>query len=182
MPLFFLVGGASSGKSSLAVQLAVSRGRPVAVVVTAEARDSEMAARIARHRAERPADWEVIEEPLDVAAAVAKAPNGHSVILDCLTLWVSNLIERGLDDEAIRERAVEAVEVAAGRGGLTIAVSNEVGSGIVPMSALARRFRDVHGSVNALWAARAERSALMVAGRMIALTDPAELLDEAGRD
>ncbi|HSO56316.1 MAG TPA: bifunctional adenosylcobinamide kinase/adenosylcobinamide-phosphate guanylyltransferase, partial [Actinomycetes bacterium] len=96
MALTLLLGGARSGKSALAERLAARFDGPVAVVVTAEARDAEMAERIRRHRAGRPAGWRTVEEPLDLEAAIARAPEDALVLLDCLTLWVSNLMEQGL--------------------------------------------------------------------------------------
>ena len=160
MPLTFLLGGARSGKSSLAVRLAGAAGAPVVFVATAEARDEEMAERIAHHRAERPPGWTTIEEPLELHAAVTSAPDGAVVVIDCLSLWVANLLEQQREPDLV-------VPV---RPGLTIAVSNEVGLGIVPANELARTFRDVLGGVNALFARCASRSLLMVAGRTLELT------------
>jgi adenosyl cobinamide kinase/adenosyl cobinamide phosphate guanylyltransferase len=164
MSLTFLLGGARSGKSSLAVRLAGKSGAPVVFVATGEARDAEMAERIARHRAERPAGWETVEEPLALAAALAAAPGDSCVVVDCLSLWVANLLERG-------EEADGAAAVAAARPGATIAVSNEVGLGIVPATPLGRRYRDVLGRVNAIWADAAAETFLVVAGRRLRLTD-----------
>ena len=105
MPLTLLLGGARSGKSALAVELAGRWEGPVAMVVTAEARDAEMAERVRRHRAGRPAGWRTLEEPLELEAALAEAPRDAAVVVDCLTLWVSNLMERGLSDEQVVRRA-----------------------------------------------------------------------------
>ena len=168
MSLTFLLGGARSGKSSLAVRLAGKSGAPVVFVATGEARDAEMAERIARHRAERPAGWETVEEPLALAAALAAAPGDSCVVVDCLSLWVANLLERG---EEAEEAAAGAAAVAAARPGATIAVSNEVGLGIVPATPLGRRYRDVLGRVNAIWADAAAETFLVVAGRRLRLTD-----------
>jgi adenosyl cobinamide kinase/adenosyl cobinamide phosphate guanylyltransferase len=121
-----------------------------------------MAARIEAHRRERPAGWTTIEEPLDLSAALAAAPAGSAVVVDCLSLWVSNLLERGREPD-------DLAPVAAARQGVTIAVSNEVGLGIVPANELARRFRDVLGRVNAAWVAASDEAFLCVAGRAIAL-------------
>lgn len=170
MPLTFLLGGARSGKSSLAVRLAAESGRKVVVLATAEAReDAELAARIGRHRLERPAAWSTVEEPLDLVGALRGAEDEAFVVVDCLTLWVANALEAGWDDEAVERAAAEAAGLAAARPGPTVVVSNEVGMGIVPVSALGRSFRDVLGRVNAVFAAEADRACLVVAGRTLEL-------------
>jgi adenosyl cobinamide kinase/adenosyl cobinamide phosphate guanylyltransferase len=179
MALTLLLGGARSGKSALAVRAAQGWAGPVEVVVTAEARDGEMAARIRRHRAERPADWRTVEAPHELEAALEGAVAGALVIVDCLTLWVSNLMEQGLDDTAVARRAGASAALAAARAAPTLAISNEVGSGVVPAAALARRYRDLLGQVNATWAAAATRTLLLVAGRALSLQDPLTALGEA---
>jgi adenosylcobinamide kinase / adenosylcobinamide-phosphate guanylyltransferase len=177
MGLTLLLGGARSGKSALAVRLAERWGGPVTVVATLEPGDPEMAERIVRHRAARPAGWSTVEAPVELERALAGAAADACVVVDCLTLWVANLLERGLADDQIRGRAREAAALAAARGAPTVAVSNEVGAGIVPAAALARRYRDLLGEVNAAWAAAAETAVLLVAGRVLPLLDPASLLD-----
>jgi len=179
MALILLLGGARSGKSALAVRAARAWTGPVEVVVTAEARDAEMAARIQRHRAERPDGWRTVEAPRELEAALRDAAAGALVIVDCLTLWVSNLMEAGLDDEAVARRAREAAALAS-RAAPTLAISNEVGSGIVPGAALARRYRDLLGEVNAAWAGAADQALLLVAGRALPLQDPLAALEAAG--
>jgi adenosylcobinamide kinase / adenosylcobinamide-phosphate guanylyltransferase len=179
MALTLLLGGARSGKSALAVRLAGRWHGPVTVVVTGEARDDEMAERIRRHRAERPGAWPTVEAPRELEAALAGAPAGAFVLLDCLTLWVSNLMEEGLDDEQVVARARSAATAAASRAGPTVAVSNEVGAGIVPADALSRRYRDLLGQVNAVWAAAADQALLLVAGRAVPLADPLAALGVA---
>jgi adenosylcobinamide kinase/adenosylcobinamide-phosphate guanylyltransferase len=169
MGLTLLLGGARSGKSALAVRRAPSSGAPVLFIATAEALDDEMASRIARHRAERDAGWTTIEAPLDPAAALAEAPPQACVVLDCLSLWVANLVQRGLAEEEVVRRAADAAALAAARQGPTIAVSNEVGMGVVPEFELGRRYRDVLGRVNAVWAEQADEALLVVAGRTLAL-------------
>ncbi len=171
MSLTVLLGGARSGKSALAVRTAVRTGRPVVWIATGEPRDEEFAARIEAHRASRPTEWTTIEEPVDLDAALGKVPDDACAVVDCLTLWVSNLIERDLDDAAIAQRASDTAAIAAARRVPTIAVTNEVGLGIVPANALARRYRDVLGRTNAAWVAAASRSSLVVAGRAIELTE-----------
>jgi adenosyl cobinamide kinase/adenosyl cobinamide phosphate guanylyltransferase len=175
MTLTVLLGGAGSGKSRLAVRTAQGWDGPVAVVVTAEARDDEMAEKIRRHRANRPKDWVVVEEPLELEAALISLPDDTHVIVDCLTLWVSNLVEKGATDHQIEEHARSAAKAAGARTAEVLVVSNEVGSGIVPSNALARRYRDVLGRVNAVWAEAAERTFLVVAGRVVPLAAPDHL-------
>jgi len=172
MPLTLLLGGARSGKSALAARLAGRWDGPVTVVVTGEARDAEMAERIRRHRAGRPGHWGTVEAAREVEAALAGAPADAYVVLDCLTLWVSNLLEQGLDDRRVEELARSAAATAAARAAPTVAVSNEVGAGIVPADALSRRYRDLLGQVNAVWADAADQALLLVAGRAVPLLDP----------
>lgn len=179
MALTLLLGGARSGKSALAVRLAGRWDGPVTVVVTGEAGDAEMAERIRRHRAERPGAWPTVEAPRALEAALAGAPAGAFVLLDCLTLWVSNLVEEGLDDGQVVARARSAAAAAAARAAPTVAVSNEVGAGIVPADALSRRYRDLLGQVNAVWAAAADQALLLVAGRAVPLADPLAALGVA---
>jgi adenosylcobinamide kinase / adenosylcobinamide-phosphate guanylyltransferase len=182
MPLTLLLGGARSGKSALAVRLAGRWDGPVTVVVTGEARDAEMADRIRRHRAGRPGHWCTVEAPREPEAALAAAPADAFVVLDCLTLWVANLLEQGLDDRRVEDLARSAAATAAARPAPTVAVSNEVGAGIVPADALSRRYRDLLGQVNAVWAAAADQALLLVAGRAVALADPLDLLGPAPAD
>jgi len=168
MSFVFLLGGARSGKSALAQRVAATSGRPVVVVVTAEPRDADMAERIRRHQSSRPSGWRTVEAPVDVAGVVRSLPTDDFVIVDCLTLWVSNLIEAGHSAQEIDEAAgVLATELAPRSA---VVVSNEVGLGIVPDNELSRAFRDALGSVNAIFAAKAERAVLMVAGRGLDLS------------
>jgi adenosylcobinamide kinase / adenosylcobinamide-phosphate guanylyltransferase len=164
--LTFLLGGARSGKSSLATKLALDQGGPVTVIATAEARDDEMAERIRLHREERPEGWSTIEEPVALEEALRRVPAGDAVVLDCLSLWVANLLERDEDVDAHNERALTLV---LARTASTIVVSNEVGLGIVPASELGRRYRDLLGRANARWAAAADEAAFVVAGRVLRL-------------
>ena len=169
MGLTFLVGGARSGKSTLALRLARESGRPVVFVATSEPRDEEMIERIERHRRERSPDWSTVEAPLDLAEALAAAPEEACVVLDCLTLWTSNALEAGWSDAAVARAAEGVARLAAARIAPTVVVSNEVGLGVVPDTPLGRRYRDVHGRVNAIFAAAAERACLVVAGRALEL-------------
>jgi adenosyl cobinamide kinase/adenosyl cobinamide phosphate guanylyltransferase len=169
MALTLLLGGARSGKSALALRRARASGGPVVFVATGEARDAEMTERIARHRAERDRRWSTVEAPTDLAAALVATPPGACAIVDCLSLWVANLLERGDGEEVVAQLAGEAARLAASRDGPTIAVSNEVGMGVVPPYELGRLYRDVLGRVNAIWAARAAEATLVVAGRPLRL-------------
>ncbi|HYJ00313.1 MAG TPA: bifunctional adenosylcobinamide kinase/adenosylcobinamide-phosphate guanylyltransferase [Thermoleophilaceae bacterium] len=169
MALTLLLGGARSGKSSLALRRALGFGGPVLFVATGEAGDDEMTERIARHRAERPATWTTVEASLELGRALSAAPAEACVIVDCLSLWVANLLLRGDDEETVMASALEAARRAAGRTAPTIAVSNEVGMGVVPVHALGRRYRDVLGRVNAVWADAAAEATLVVAGRPLRL-------------
>jgi adenosylcobinamide kinase/adenosylcobinamide-phosphate guanylyltransferase len=137
-------------------------------VATAQGLDAEMAERIAHHRERRGAGWHTIEAPHHLADAIDAAPAG-ALLVDCLTLWLTNHMlaqgDIGADIEADIGAETDGVEAALGRrGGLAVLVSNEVGSGIVPDNALARRFRDLQGRLNQRLAARADRVVLVVAG------------------
>jgi adenosylcobinamide kinase/adenosylcobinamide-phosphate guanylyltransferase len=168
VPLALLIGGARSGKSALALGRAAS-AVDVVFVATGEARDEEMAARIEQHRRERPGHWTTVEEPLALRAALESADPGAYLIVDCLTLWVANLAEAGRSDEEIEVEATEAARAAGARPGATVVVTNEVGLGIVPDTPLGRRYRDVLGRVNAVFASAADEAHLVVAGRAIPL-------------
>ncbi|HEY4026627.1 MAG TPA: bifunctional adenosylcobinamide kinase/adenosylcobinamide-phosphate guanylyltransferase [Candidatus Dormibacteraeota bacterium] len=177
MPFLLLLGGARSGKSALAVRIAAGSGAAVTFIATGEAGDQEMAERIARHRAERPSAWATVEAPVAVLDAVAAAPAGDLLVVDCLTLWVSNLLLGGDRGGGIVAAAGDLAGALAERAGGAVVVSNEVGLGIVPANRLARDFRDTLGSVNAAFAARAERTALVVAGRVHELTASSDFLE-----
>lgn len=169
MPLLLLIGGARSGKSELALRLAREQAAPVVFLATGEPGDDEMQARIDQHRRERPASWRTIEEPIHLREVLETIEEQNCVVVDCLTLWVANVLERhGAADTETQAGAAAAI--AAARQGLTIAVSNEVGLGLVPDNPLGRSYRDLLGRVNSLWADAAEDTYLLVAGRAIALT------------
>ncbi len=177
MALTVLIGGARSGKSSLAVEIGRRHGGPVTYIATATPLDEDMTERIDRHRAERPAGWTTIEEPIDLVGAMTRADESL-VIIDCLTLWTSHLMLHGHSDDDIDVRAIEAAHAAATRRATVVAVSNEVGLGIHPDTDLGRRFRDVLGRVNQSWVGAASRSLLLVAGRAVELSDPWPFLDD----
>jgi adenosylcobinamide kinase / adenosylcobinamide-phosphate guanylyltransferase len=164
--LVVLLGGARAGKSTLAVELARSWGGPVTYVATAEAGDDEMARRIEQHRAQRPQEWTTIEEPLALGDALRALDDRALAVVDCLTLWVANLMARG---DPVLAEANAVAELAAKRGAPVIAITNEVGLGIVPATPLGREYRDVLGSVNATFVRRATDAAFVVAGRPLAL-------------
>jgi len=172
MSLTLLLGGARSGKSALAVRLASTSGRPVILVATAEARDEEMAERIRRHREERPVDWSTIEVPLDLHEAIGGLHDDAFVILDCLSLWVSNAIESGVSDDEIVEQARAVAATLAARQAPAVTVTNEVGLGIVPANELARRYRDILGRVNVTFVEAADAAYFVIAGKALPLEEP----------
>ena len=178
MTSLFVLGGARSGKSRFA--LAQHQGqRRVAFLATGQATDADMAARIARHRAERPAPWRTIEEPLDIAARLREAaPAVDGVVVDCLTLWVANLLRRG-DAEADIVKSADALATAIAQRLTTLTlVSNEVGLGVHPATAEGRQFRDLLGVVNQRVAAACDRVVFLVAGVPLVVKDRRTPLDD----
>ncbi len=189
--LMLILGGARSGKSTFAERLANTSGKPVAFIATATASDEDMRTRITHHRSSRPAEWTTIEEPLDLVSALQQAaPHADILLLDCITLWLSNWLARNgevnLDEdptESVRlnkealaeiERLLTTLDTLAIDKTLLV-VSNEVGLGIVPMYALSRAYRDILGRINQRLAQRAERVYLLIAGLAVDL----KKLDEA---
>ena len=173
--LTFLVGGARSGKSTLAVALGRRFDGDVVFVATAEAGDDDMAARIERHRAERPG-WPTVEASRELVDAVTSSDPTAMLIVDCLTLWVANLVLGDVDAGEIAARAAAVADALRRRQGPSVVISNEVGMGIIPDHPLGRHYRDVLGTVNQVVARRAVRTLLLVAGRTLELNDPLELL------
>jgi adenosylcobinamide kinase / adenosylcobinamide-phosphate guanylyltransferase len=171
----FLLGGARSGKSALAVELGRRHDGPVVFVATCPVIDDDVASRIARHRVTRPA-WPTVEEPVELAGVVEQADRDALVIVDCLTLWVSNLMLRGDDEPDVTAAAAAFAGALLARPGSAVVVSNEVGSGVHPEHELGRRYRDLLGRTNQIVAAAAENTLLLVAGRAIRLDDPWGLL------
>jgi adenosyl cobinamide kinase/adenosyl cobinamide phosphate guanylyltransferase len=171
-----LIGGARSGKSSLAVEIGRRHDGPVVVIATATPLDDDMADRIARHRAERP-DWPTFEEPCELVEAVDAVPADALVLVDCLTVWVSNLMWRGDDEATITQHADRLTLAVAARIAPTVLITNEVGLGVHPETDLGRRYRDALGRVNARVAAGVDRTLFMVAGRALPTVDPWEVLD-----
>lgn len=163
--IVFITGGARSGKSRFAQKTAEGWSGQLLYIATAEVRDPEMAARVAAHRADRGARWAAREEPLNLPAALEEAAGYGGALLDCLTLWASNLLEAHPDDEAAVQGHVRRFLAALERyPGRLAVVTNEVGSGIVPVNALARRFRDVAGKLNQEVALRSDEAYLVVSG------------------
>lgn len=177
--LVLILGGARSGKSAMAETLARRAPGRVTYIATAEARDDEMRRRIERHQSERPAEWTTVEEPLDLAGTVrGVAPESDVVLIDCLTLWLSNhlctvdLEESGPAREAaesglvalIEDTSAAIVEAARTSDATLLVVSNEVGLGLVPATTLGRVYRDLLGTINRRLAAKADSVLLMVAG------------------
>jgi adenosylcobinamide kinase/adenosylcobinamide-phosphate guanylyltransferase len=159
--LILVLGGARSGKSRHAERLISDYPPPWVYIATAEALDDEMRERIAQHRARRDGRWQVIEAPHALADVVRGLPAEQPLLIDCLTLWLSN---RLLADANLEQEIATLVEALATRTAATLIVSNEVGLGIVPDNALARRFRDIAGIANQVLAARADRVEFVAAG------------------
>ncbi len=161
--IMLITGGARSGKSRYAEERARSMGSRLLYVATAEPGDEEMARRIAAHRGRRGTEWTTIEAPIEIASALREKRGFDAAVLDCVTLWLSNLMACG--GESRIERAVdEFIAAARGFGAPVFIVTNELGSGIVPDNALARSFRDLAGWTNQRLAEAADEVVLMVAG------------------
>ena len=159
--LTLVLGGARSGKSAYAEALVTALPPPWCYLATAQAWDNEMKERIGEHRARRAEGWQTLDAPHDLAATLAALPPGRPVLVDCLTLWLSN---RLLAEAELATESAALVAALAAHDGPVVAVSNEVGLSIVPDNALARRFRDAQGRLNQMVAARAERVVFTVAG------------------
>jgi adenosylcobinamide kinase/adenosylcobinamide-phosphate guanylyltransferase len=189
--LVLILGGARSGKSSFAQTLA----RGIAVddvlfVATAEARDDEMTERIARHRESRPSEWETREVPRYLGETLSEKPSSHKVVLiDCLTLWISNILLSFSEqadfseiEEQVRSEIDSLIAVTEQRRGTTIVVSGEVGQGIVPESVLARRYRDLLGWANQMLAERADAVYQLTAGLSVNVKQLAQSIDQCVAD
>jgi adenosylcobinamide kinase/adenosylcobinamide-phosphate guanylyltransferase len=174
--LILILGGARSGKSAFAQRLAQRKGQQILFVATAEADDQEMQERIKRHQANRPREWHTVEEPLHLERILTENTQYDLILIDCLSLWVSNLLCH--QDEPLVNTTKESTILATTSRLLDIykqsqatllLVSNEVGMGVVPPYPLGREFRDIQGQVNQLIASRADQVYLVVAGLAVAL-------------
>ncbi|HJM74585.1 MAG TPA: bifunctional adenosylcobinamide kinase/adenosylcobinamide-phosphate guanylyltransferase [Dehalococcoidia bacterium] len=177
--LWFVTGGARSGKSRFAEGLARESGRPVVYIATMQPRDDELRRRVERHRNDRPSAWQTIEAPVELSSALASTDGDACALVDCLSLWVANRL-MALGDQpdvaaiealetALLDQAASLVRVASEREGPTVTVTNEVGAGVVPEYALGRAYRDLLGVTNQRVAAHAARAWLMVSGRPLEL-------------
>lgn len=181
--LIVVGGGARSGKSAFALALAGRLGARRAFVATAQAFDAEMERRIAAHRRERGDAYVTVEEPLDLPGALARLDGIEVVVVDCLTLWISNLLLRGDTEERVAAEVERLAVALAARRHHAVLVTNEVGMGLVPDTALGRAFRDASGRAHQQLAARADRLYLAILGCMVRLRpDPLCLVrpDAAG--
>ena len=171
--LELILGGARSGKSALAERRAMESGLEVCYLATAEGRDGEMVARIAHHQERRPSHWQTIEEPIALAAVLRRESRaGRLILVDCLTLWLNNLLACEGPDEVrfVRERE-GLLSTLPKLPGHTILVSNELGMGIVPLGELSRRFVDETGWLNQAVAERCQRVTFVAAGLPLILKD-----------
>lgn len=174
-PVTLVLGGARSGKSTYAERLATGSlygapPSPAVYIATAEAGDVEMATRIMAHRARRGGAWSTIEEPLDLSEALAQAASRNQpVLVDCLTLWLSNLMHAGADIDEATDNVLRSLDDHCAMS--VVFVSNELGLGLVPETPLGRSFRDAMGRMNMAVAARADRVIFMVAGLPLIMKD-----------
>ncbi len=168
-----VLGGVRSGKSRYAEGLARAQTAPVTVIATGTAGDAEMTRRIEAHRARRPREWSVIEEPLSLAEALGRAADpGGCVMIECLTLWLTNLLCHP-DPGRLESELTRFTQLWAGLPGEVIAVSNEVGLGVMPVNELARRFADLAGELHQSLGAASDRVVTLVAGIPLVIKEPA---------
>ncbi len=165
-----ILGGARSGKSVFAQQRAEASGQAVTCIVTATPDDAEMAERIAHHQANRPPAWRVVEEPIELAAALMEhADQDHCLLVDCLTLWLSNILSEG--ENTFDQQHTALLDILPRLPGQIILVGNEIGLGVIPLGKLTRRFVDENGRLHQEIASRCERVTLCVAGLPMTLKD-----------
>ena len=169
--LIVLTGGARSGKSRAAMKIALSKATHPSLIATAiPGDDEEMLERIELHRANRTSQWNVIEEPIEISKSLEDLHLDEVVVIDCISIWIANQIEN-VSDEKIFSMLDDLIRISSKRSGLTVLVTNEVGSGIVPISFLGRRFRDILGFANQKLVDNADHSFFVVAGKKIPLDD-----------
>jgi adenosylcobinamide kinase/adenosylcobinamide-phosphate guanylyltransferase len=164
--LTLVLGGAASGKSHYAEALALSGGNCPTYIATAHVYDDEMAQKVADHRKMRGTSWHTIEEPVAVATAITNAPAEQPILIDCATLWLTNLVLGDLDVAKHTQEFLQAVQNSASP---VVVVSNEVGQGIVPDNALSRRFRNAQGRLNQEIAAQSDLVVAVMAGLPLSL-------------
>lgn len=163
--IVLIVGGARSGKSSYAEKLAEKNGKELLYLATGEAKDEEMTDRIKKHKKRRKGVWKLIEEPINLSKAISKVSEETEVVLlDCVTLWVSNMLLAGRKDIEMKNELRKVMNSLNKAKFMTIIVSNEVGSGIVPLDNLSRRYRDILGKVNQIIALQADSVCMMCCG------------------
>ena len=181
--LTLVLGGARSGKSRFALGRGETRGGERIFIATAQPMDDEMTRRIARHRRERPEGWKTLEAPLRLAEALRSLEGKAEVaVIDCLTLWLSNLLtDLGENEEKILEEVDRLIKAARSVDLSVIAVSNDVGSAIVPADSLSRLFRDLSGLLHQRWAARADEVYWMMAGIAIPIKEKRDEKTAIGR-
>ncbi|MDH1146833.1 bifunctional adenosylcobinamide kinase/adenosylcobinamide-phosphate guanylyltransferase [Pseudomonas mosselii] len=168
-----ILGGARSGKSRLAEQLAETSGLPVTYIATSQPLDGEMNERVRLHRERRPAHWGLVEEPLALADVLyAEAAEGRCLLVDCLTLWLTNLLMLE-DDLRLAQERDALLDCLEQLPGTIVLVSNETGLGVVPMGELTRRYVDLAGTLHQAVAERCQRVVLTVAGLPLMLKGPA---------
>lgn len=171
--LTLILGGAASGKSTFAENICFQQDKPKVYIATAQAFDDEMREKISNHRSQRGPDWLTIEAPLDVVSALSNCTSGQIVLLDCATLWLSNLL---LADQDIATASDAFLAALVTCPAIVIVVSNEVGNGIVPDNKLARQFRNAQGQLNQLLAAQANLVIQVTAGLPQTLKNEAIIL------
>lgn len=164
--LTLVLGGAASGKSAFAEALVTATGLARVYIATAQPFDDEMRTKAERHRAQRGPDWRTVEEPRDLPAALSTVTGAEAVLIDCATLWLTNLILAETDPETATGALIAALDRCPAP---VVVVSNEVGQGIVPDNALARSFRNAQGALNQRLAARADRVVAVMAGLPLVL-------------
>lgn len=164
--LTLVLGGAASGKSAFAERLCCSAGQRRIYIATAEARDPEMSVKIETHQVRRGADWACVEAPLELVDALTKVNAGHVVLVDCATMWLANQMAKS---DIVTDEEAELLSALNTCASPVIMVSNELGQGIVPENALARRFRQAHGEMNQKLAAQAALVVNVIAGLPLAL-------------